>query len=347
MFKSPISLTVTIMGATAIVWLAACNSSGNVIRDAGPSGQSNPDGGGVAVVPCVPSVYCTNPLTCTGSAYCKSPNSDGGGAPLTICSGPATEATIDDMTAATITFTPPPCATKGEWVTYADGYADGTGTITPSTTEAFTYSALPDPAGLPAGLVAASGSGDGSGPRAACVTGSTNTTQYQGALMDVYLGHSIPASDGTSSPALIDASAYTGVQFWLWASASTASALSDSFNTQLFDKNESLIFGICNGTLQGQSGCEGGFAAVAGSAIAATFYAGALKTPSGDNATISAGWQLIQVPFADFAINPYTGVGNETAVDPAMLTFVRFEVNNAVAASVAFDYCVYDVAFYH
>jgi hypothetical protein len=123
--------------------------------------------------------------------------------------------------------------------------------------------------------------------------------------------------------------------------------LSDNFNTQLFDKNESLIFGICNGTLQGKFGCIGGLAAVSGSSIAALFYAGALKTPGGANATISAGWQLIQVPFANFAINPYTGFGNETAVDPTVLTYIRFEVNNAVAASVAFDYCVYDVAFYH
>ena len=343
MFEKPTFLAVRFIGTAAFVWLAACSSSSNVTRDAGPSDQSNPDVGGVAVVPCDPTVYCTNPLTCSGSAYCKSPSSDGGGAPLTICSGPATEATIDDMTAATatITFTPPPCATKGEWVTYADGYADGTGTITPSTTEAFTYSALPDPAGLPTGVVTVSD------PRAACVKGSTNTTQYEGALMDVYLGHSTPASDGTSSPALIDASAYTGVQFWLWASASTAAALSDSFNPQLFDKNETLIFGICDGMLSGQFGCGGGRAAVSGSAIAATLYAGALKTPGGVNATISAGWQLIQVPFSSFAINPYDGIGNEAAVDPTMLTFLRFEVSNAAAASVAFDYCVYDVSFYH
>jgi hypothetical protein len=340
MFKKPTFLAVRYIGTAAFVWLAACSSSSNVTRDASASGQNNPDGGAVAVVPCDPTVYCTNPLACTGSAYCKSPSSDGGGAPLTICSGPATEATIDDMTAATITFTPPPCATKGEWVTYADGYADGTGTITPSTTEAFTYSAVPDPAGLPAGVVAVSG------PKAACVKGSTNTTQYEGAVMDVYLGHSTPASDGTSSPALIDASAYTGVQFWLWASASTASALSDNFSPQLFDKNETLIFGICDGTLSGQFGCDGGRAAVSGSPSAATFYGGALKTPGGANATISAGWQLIQVPFANFAINPYNGIGNETAVDPTMLTFIRFEVSNAVAASVPFDYCVYDVAFY-
>jgi hypothetical protein len=341
MLKKPTFLAVRFIGTAAFAWIAACSSSSNVTRDASPSsGQNSPDGGGVAVVPCDPTVYCTNPLTCVGSAYCKSPSSDGGGAALTICSGPATEATIDDMTAATITFTPPPCATKGEWVTIADGYADGTGTITPSTTEAFTYSALPDPAGLPAGVVAVSS------PKAACVKGSTNTTQYEGALMDVYLGHSTPASDGTSSPALIDASAYTGIQFWLWASASTASALSASFNPQLFDKNETLIFGICDG-LQGQSGCGGGRAAVSGSAIAAALYAGALKAPGGDNAAISAGWQLIQVPFANFAINPYFGIGNETAVDPTMLTFVRFEVSNAAAASVPFDYCVYDVAFYH
>jgi hypothetical protein len=345
MFKKPTFVAVRFMGTAAFVWLAACSSSSKSNNDVSSNlqdGSPNIPDGGAALVPCDPTAYCTNPLTCIGSAYCKSPSSDGGGAPLTICTGPATEATIDDMTAATITFTPPSCATKGEWLTYADGYADGTGTITPSTTQAFEYSALPDPAGLPAGVVAVSGSS----PRAACVKGSTNTTQYAGAVMDVYLGHSTPASDGTSSPALIDASAYTGVQFWLWASASTASALSDSFNPQLFDKNGTLIFGICNGMLSGQFGCDGGHAAVSGSPIAATLYAGALKAPGGDNATISAGWQQIQVPFGNFKISPYAGIGNETAVDPTMLTFVRFEVSNAIAASVAFDYCVYDVAFY-
>jgi hypothetical protein len=43
----------------------------------------------------------------------------------------------------------------------------------------------------------------------------------------------------------------------------------------------------------------------------------------------------------------YFGGGNETAVDPTTLTFVRFEISNAAAASVTFDHCVYDVAFYH
>jgi hypothetical protein len=350
MFTKPTVLAVTFMGTTAFVWLAACSSSSKGNNDASSNSHdgspNNPAGGDGGLVPCGPSAYCTNPLTCTPSAYCESP-SDGGGGNLTICSGPATEATIDDMTASTITFTPPSCATKGEWFTYVDGYADGTGTITPATTQAFTYSALPDPAGLPAGVVAVSDAGAGGvpGPMAACVKGSTNTTQYEGALMAVQLGNSRPAPDGTSSPAMIDASAYTGIQFWLWASADTASAISESFEAQLHDKNETLIFGICNG-LQGQFGCGPGIAAVSGSAIAALFSSGALLGADGGNATVSAGWQLIKTPFVNFIPYYYYGGGNETAVDPKTLTIVRFEIANAAAASVAFDYCVYDLAFY-
>ena len=68
MFKKPTFLAVRYIGTAAFVWLAACSSSSNVTRDASASGQNNPDGGAVAVVPCDPTVYCTNPLTCIGSS---------------------------------------------------------------------------------------------------------------------------------------------------------------------------------------------------------------------------------------------------------------------------------------
>jgi hypothetical protein len=344
MSKKRLSLPAAIMGTAAFAWLAACSSSSNVARDAGPS---NADGGG-SLGPCLSTAYCTNPPTCKPSAYCESPLDDGGTGSLTICSGAATEATIDNMTASAITFTPPSCATKGEWYTYVSG----TGTITPSDTEVFVYSALPDPAGLPAGVVTGSdaGGGGGPGPMAACAMGSTDPVQYDHADLGVQLGNSTLADGGTSAPALIDASAYTGVQFWLWASASTASAVSANLLVQLGDKKETTIFGICNPQaptgVTMQLGCGRAQAAVSGSSAAVTFNSGIIPSANGGNATIVAGWQLIQIPFVNFVVNSYYGSGNETVVDPTALSNLNFVIENSLAAAVAFDYCVYGVAFY-
>jgi hypothetical protein len=341
MFKRPTFLAVTIMGTTAFAWLVSCSSSTKSNNDSGPNHDGSPDSlDGGTFGPCLPTAYCTNPPTCKPSAYCESPLRDGGSGSLTICSGAATEATIDDMTASTITFTPPSCATKGEWSTYAEG----TGTITPSDTAAFVYSALPDPTGLPAGVTA--------GPMAACVMGSTDAVQYDHDDLGVQLGNSTLADGGTSAPALIDASAYTGVQFWLWASASTASAISANFIVSLGDQKEVEIFGICNPnappSVPMQLGCGPAVAAVSGSAIAAADgVSGTLHGADGGNATIVAGWQLIQIPFVNFATNPYYGGGNETAVDPTVLSNLNFTILNSAAAAVAFDFCVYNVAFYH
>src|SRR5450755_998910 len=174
MFKKPTFLAVTIMGTAACACLAACSSSSKSSNDASSNHDGSPNNhdGGASLGFCYPTAYCTDPPTCKPSAYCESPLRDGGSGSLTVCSGPATEATIDDMTASTITFTPPSCATRGEWNTYASG----TGTITPPDTEVFVYSALPDPAGLPAGVVAGfdAGGGGGPGPMAACAMGSTD-----------------------------------------------------------------------------------------------------------------------------------------------------------------------------
>jgi len=349
MFKKPTFLVVTVMGtAVALVLPAACSSSSNSNHDASSNnhdGSPNNLDGGLGA--CLPTAYCTNPPTCKPSAYCLNP---GGAGSLTICSGAATEATIDNMTASSITFTPPSCATKGEWATFVDG----TGTIAPADTGAFVYSALPDPSGLPAGVLAGSdaGGGTGPGPMAACVTGSTDAVQYDEADLGVQLGNSTPPDGGLSSPPLIDASAYTGVQFWLWASPSTAAALSANLQVQLADKNETEIFGICNvNAPQGvpmQLGCGRASATVYGSAAAVTFDdPGTLHGADGGNATIVAGWQLIQVPFVNFVTNYYYGGGNESVADPTKLAAINFSIQNSAAAAVAFDYCVYDLAFYH
>jgi hypothetical protein len=348
MFKKCISSAVTIIGMSAFVWLAACSSSSKSNKDAGlnPDASQTNNDGGASLAACYWTAYCTNPPTCKPSAYCESPLRDGGSGSLTICSGAATEATIDDMTAPTITFTPPSCATKGEWSTYAGG----TGTITPPDSKVFVYSALPDPAGLPAGVLAASDAGDSglSGPKAACASGSTDTVQYHDNDLGVQFGNSILTDGGTSAPALIDASAYTGVQFWLWTSASTASAVSENLVVQLGDKKESPIFGICNPrSVTTQLGCGAAGAGVSGSSAAVTFGSGTIPGVDGGNATIVAGWQLIKIPFVNFAINPYDGIGNETALDTTTLSNFNFVIFNSVAAAVAFDFCVYDLAFYH
>jgi hypothetical protein len=349
MFKKCISWAVTIMGTAAVALLPACSSSSTGNHDASPSDRdsspNNPEGGGLRA--CVPTEYCTNPPTCKPSAFCLNP---GGAGSITLCSGEVTEATIDDMTASTITFTPPSCATKGEW----DTFVNGTGTITPPATGAFVYSALPDPAGLPVGVLAAADAGGatGTGPMAACVTGSTDAIQYDEADLGVQLGNSTPPDGGLSSPPLIDASAYTGVQFWLWASPSTAAALSANLQVQLADKNETEIFGICNVNaplgVPMQLGCGRATATVSGNAASVAFNdPGVLHGADGGNATIVAGWQLIQVPFVNFVTNTYYGGGNESVADPTKIAAIGFSIQNVAAAAVAFDYCIYDLAFYH
>jgi hypothetical protein len=36
-----------------------------------------------------------------------------------------------------------------------------------------------------------------------------------------------------------------------------------------------------------------------------------------------------------------------TYADPTKLAAINFSIQNSAAAAVAFDYCVYDLAFYH
>jgi len=60
------------------------------------------------------------------------------------------------------------------------------------------------------------------GVQAMCVAGKTGTSQYDGAGMQLVLA-------GTGSvPALIDASDYGGIEFWLWVSPDTAASVSSS-----------------------------------------------------------------------------------------------------------------------
>jgi hypothetical protein len=97
-----------------------------------------------------------------------------------------------------------------------------------------------------------------------------------------------------------------------------------------------------------QLGCGRASATVYGSAAAVTFDdPGTLRGADGGNATIVAGWQLIQVPFVNFVTNYYYGGGNESVADPTKLAAINFSIQNSAAAAVAFDYCVYDLAFYH
>lgn len=257
----------------------------------------------------------------------------------------ATEKLIDDMSgtapsgvAPSISFVPPSCTTKGKWSTWTDG------TISPAAAASFTYSALP--AGLPSRVDA--------GPHlAACVSGVTGATQYtSNAGMTVTLSEIAPADGGPQMPALIDASAYSGVAFWFWASSSTVAAIASSLEVSFADKEETPGYGICNPTAAGTNSttaCGAASAQVAGQAAGA----GKLLGVDGGAATLAAGWQFIEIPWAQFGPDPYFGAANEPSmhVDPTKLTALQFGIvqwraADAGGAPVSFNFCVYDLAFY-
>src|SRR5208283_1093825 len=156
-------------------------------------------------------------------------------AAASFCTGPASGELIDDMSGSSISLTPPSCGTKGTW------YASSNGTLTIPTVDPSIASncgsdcqSLYSP--LPAGFPGATGdAGVAPGGQAMCIAGQTGTAQYDGAGMDLVLAWSgaVPAGGSYLSdagtmvpdPALIDASDYAGIQFWLWVSPDTAASV--------------------------------------------------------------------------------------------------------------------------
>lgn len=345
MFKKPISLAVAVLGTTAFCWVAACGSSNKGTPSNTGTGTGTNTGTGTQS-----SGTGTGTGTGTGSGNTGTSTSTStatGG----VCTGAAssTNSVIDDMSAHTITFVPPTCAEKGAWYTFADDGAS----VMPAQGAAFTYSALPT--GFPGTVIGSdagsSGDGGASGPQAACVQGTTAATQYAVGGMGVQLTSVNPPSDGgASTPAEIDGSSFSGVQFWLWASSATASSVSQGLVVQFFDKQEDPSLGVCDADAStGGTACGAAGAAISGSLAASTNGSGTLNAADGGNASIASGWQLIQVPWTAFLVNPFYGEGNETVLDPTTLTKLQFQVQQTQAdagAGLSFDFCVYDVTFY-
>jgi len=148
--------------------------------------------------------------------------------------------------------------------------------------------------------------------------------------------------------ALIDASAYRGIEFWIWVSPSTAASVSASFLVNWVDKNQIPGGGVCNANSTGATACAGAQAGISGSAATQSQGAGPLFAEDGSVLTaLSGGWQHVRAPWSSFVPNPYYGGANERTVDPQSLIQVGFVVAQDVpnGAAVAFDYCIYQLSF--
>jgi hypothetical protein len=314
--------------------------------------------------PAVPFDFCVYELSFLPKS--DVPALDGGaedgGETVTFCTGPATEALIDDMSGSSISLTPPPCGTKGTW------YAGSTGTLTIPTVDPSIASncgsdcqslCSPLPAGFP-GSVATGDDGGASGPQAMCVAGKTGTSQYDSAGMDLVLAWSSAVPAGGSylsdagtivpAPALIDASDYAGIQFWLWVSPDTAAAVASSFEVALVDKNQLRGGGKCDPTdTTSIHACAGATAGVSFSVAAASEGTGPLFGADGSElTTLVGGWQLVRAPWSSFLANPYYGGANESVVDPKTLAFADFVVaqDRPSGPAIPFDFCIYGLTFY-
>jgi hypothetical protein len=268
------------------------------------------------------------------------------------------------MTGSSISFTPPPCATKGGW------FASSSDTLTTPTGDAGSVSSCgsfcqslysPLPTGFPGALP-----GDGGAqPQAICMVGQTAAKQYSNAVASLVLAYSgtvAPGPSTTSWPtaALIDASQYSGVQFWLWVSTDTVDSLNAGFTTWAVDKwgtPGDVPDGGCDPKGTGATACSAAIAGVHGSTAAVSQGSGdLLGTDGGAPTALVAGWQQLRVPWANFKLNPYYGGGVEQSVDPTALDGLGFAVQqqatpdpdagDAGDPALPFNYCVTDVEFY-
>lgn len=337
MFKKPISFVVALLGTTAFCWLAACGSSNKASTNTGTgsaTGTGSSTGSGTG----------TGTGSGTGTGTGTGTGSDASSGP---CVGSATSsnAVIDNMSASTITFVPPTCAMKGSWFTFVDD----SGTVTPPQGSMFMY--MSRPAGFPGAASGDGGSGDAGGPEAACIMGQTASTQYAVAGMGVQLGSVNPPADGgASTSALINASTFNGVEFWLYVpDATTATNLTQQLIIQFFDKQEDPTAGVCDPAGTAGTACGAAGAAATGSAVASTNGAGPLSIGDAGATAFVAGWQLVQVPWASLLVNTYFGGTNETSVDNTTLTKLQFQVQTTAgdaSAGISYNFCVAQVQFY-
>jgi hypothetical protein len=293
------------------------------------------------------------------------------------CAGPATGALIDDMSGSNISLMPPSCGSPGNWT----AWSLASGVITSPAGDPSVVSNCgslcqslysPLPAGFPgtmASLDAAavdSGTVDGgaSSLQAMCIAGQTGPQQYAWSGMTLTFAYSgtptsgngpamvLSASGFTTDPppALIDASQYSGIEFWLWASPDTAAAVSSAFAVYLVDKNQLPGGGVCNPYVtSGTKPCSYASAGISFSTVGTTNAAGSLFGADGSELTsLAPGWQLVRAPWSSFVSNPYYGGGNEKSVDPTTLAFAQFliEQDSANDSTIPFDFCVYGLEFY-
>jgi hypothetical protein len=294
------------------------------------------------------------------------------------CAGPATGALIDDMSGSNISLMPPSCGSPGNWT----AWSLASGVITSPAGDPSVVSNCgslcqslysPLPAGFPgtmASLDAAavdSGTVDGgaSSLQAMCIAGQTGPQQYVWSGMTLTFAYSgtPPSRTGPAKissrsfgfttdppPALIDASQYSGIEFWLWASPGTVTAMSAAFVVELIDRNQLPGGGVCNpNATSGSMPCSGASAGISYSTAAASQGTGGLLGADGGELTaLAPGWQLVRAPWSSFLSNPYYGGGNEKSVDPTTLAFAQFliEQDSANDSTIPFDFCVYGLEFY-
>jgi len=238
------------------------------------------------------------------------------------CTITATQSLIDDMNAATgtsIAFSPPACAWSGGWYDWAD-----TGGVIANPPGAPTNPAPPMTfSPLPSGFPAEAGNGGDSEPKAACIIGATGRAADITAGMGLYFGIAQEPDGGNGPQLQVNASSYTGIQFWTWGGSDAGL---QAVSVDIADKNETAGFGVCDPTDGGATACSG----------------------ATETITIGQGWQLVQAPFALLKDNVYYGGGNEMMLDPSSLTHINWSVHLGAdgGAPMAFNFCVYDVAFF-
>jgi hypothetical protein len=208
-----------------------------------------------------------------------------------------------------------------------------------------------------------------SAAQALCISGQTGPTQYYGAVdvtfefgfagavpdggpATISVGH---GSTTSPPPALIDASQYHGIRFWLWVSPDTVSGVASSLEVCLADKFDTLgavSTGGCDPYSTGPTAC--GIACADVFLSTAYLSQGAGELHAGDGGlltTLSSGWQLVEAPWSAFLLNPHYGGAIETAIDPTSLTFLAIGLQpdlppDGGLAPIPFDLCAYDVTFY-
>jgi hypothetical protein len=270
-----------------------------------------------------------------------------------LCMGSASGALIDDMSGAGISLAPPPCGLPGAWYVGRGGSATNLGTITKPAGDPdqlwqcgsicqSLYSPLPEgfPEPIPTGA-----DGGATAPLAMCMAGQTGGTQYDWAAMLLLLA---AANSQYMMPGFIDASAYQGIEFWLWVSPATAASSSSYLRVEVADRNQTPGAGVCNALDTTATACGGASAGVAGSAVAADQGAGPLLASNGRAlSALDAGWQHVRAPWSSFLTNPHYGFANEPALDPHTLAMFAFVIQQVTAggAPVPFDFCVYRLGF--